>query len=208
MKILLVAATELEIADSISSIQEFDTDYLVTGVGMVATAYAMGKHLANNKYDLLVNVGIAGTFNPADEMGTVKRIVSDRIFDLGAETRDGFMPIEELGFGKSIFQERLPGISLGQSFESLKKSTAITVNRVHGRNSSIEQLRKTLPLDCLESMEGAAFFYVAEEQNCPAIQVRSISNLVEQRNVSHWDIPKALQELNSWLQGFLRLHRK
>jgi futalosine hydrolase len=61
MKTLVVAATELEISASIPTLIETNTDYLVTGVGMVATAFSLGQHLSNNSYDLLINVGIAGT---------------------------------------------------------------------------------------------------------------------------------------------------
>ena len=44
MKILLVAATEEEIRPLIPFIKgEKDIDYLITGIGMVATAYSLSK---------------------------------------------------------------------------------------------------------------------------------------------------------------------
>jgi futalosine hydrolase len=85
MKTLVVAATELEISASIPTLIETNTDYLVTGVGMVATAFSMGQHLSNNSYDLLINVGIAGTFNPYHHLGSIHRIKTDRIHEFGAE---------------------------------------------------------------------------------------------------------------------------
>ena len=52
-------------------------------------------------------------------------------------------------------------------------------------------------------MEGAAVAYVAAKQNIAAIQLRSISNMVEPRNRNHWNIQLALQNLNEVLFAFL-----
>ena len=71
MKTLVVAATELEIAASIPTLIETKTDYLVTGVGMIATAFSMGQYLSDKRYDLLINVGIAGTFNSYHQIGSI-----------------------------------------------------------------------------------------------------------------------------------------
>jgi futalosine hydrolase len=48
-------------------------------------------------------------------------------------------------------------------------------------------------------MEGAAVFYVAQQEKIPALQIRAISNLVEKRNKDNWDIPLAIKNLNEWL---------
>ena len=38
-------------------------DVLVTGVGMVATAYHLGRTLLQNHYDFAINIGICGAFD-------------------------------------------------------------------------------------------------------------------------------------------------
>ena len=45
-------------------------------------------------------------------------------------------------------------------------------------------------------MEGAAFFYVCLQEKIPFLQIRSISNYVEKRNKSNWNIPLAIDNLN------------
>ena len=40
-------------------------DLLVTGVGMVATAAWCSRVLARTKYDVALNVGVCGSFDPA-----------------------------------------------------------------------------------------------------------------------------------------------
>jgi len=83
----------------------------------------------------------------------------------------------------------------------------ITVNKVHGNVNSIKVMHNSLlqnnTLCFTESMEGAAVAYVAVKQNIAAIQLRSISNMVEPRNRNHWNIQLALQNLNEVLFAFL-----
>ena len=203
MKTLVVAATELEIAASIPTFIETKTDNLVTGVGMVATAFALGQYLQGKSYDLLINVGISGTFNPYHKLGALLKIKTDRVFEFGAENDQDFIPIDSLGFGNSVFVESLPETALPAEFYEIPYVDAITVNKVHGADNSIDRIKKEHGLNLLESMEGAAFFYAANKLRLPCVQVRSISNLVEKRNVENWNIPLALNELNSWLQRFL-----
>ena len=106
MKTLIVAATEAEIAPSIPLLVSQNMDFLITGVGMVATAFKMGQFLSDKSYDLLLNVGIAGTFDNQHPLGSLFRVKSDRIFLLGAENGSHFLPIDQLGFGSSIFHEQ------------------------------------------------------------------------------------------------------
>ena len=54
-----------------------------------------------------------------------------------------------------------------------------------------------------ESMEGAACMFACQEANVPCVQIRSISNFVEKRNKSKWDITMAITNLNKELQKFI-----
>jgi len=203
MKTLVVAATELEIAASIPTLIETKTDYLVTGVGMIATAFSLGQYLSDKSYDLLINVGIAGSFNQYHEIGSLHKIKTDRVYEFGAENDQDFISIDSLGFGNSVYFESLPQQPLIPEFYNLPYVDAITVNKVHGADASVSKIKREYGLNLLESMEGASFFYVANKLRVPCVQVRSISNMVEKRNVENWNIPLALKELNSWLQGFI-----
>ncbi|MDB4583087.1 hypothetical protein N9164_08040, partial [Draconibacterium sp.] len=46
-----------------------------------------------------------------------------------------------------------------------------------------------------ESMEGAAVFYVCNWLGVSCYQIRAISNFVEPRDSSKWNIPLALENL-------------
>lgn len=80
-------------------------DVLAGGVGPAAVAASTAIALttaraAGTPYDLVVSAGIGGGFAPHAPLGAV--VVADAILaaDLGADTPDGFLPVEELGFGR------------------------------------------------------------------------------------------------------------
>lgn len=202
-QILIVAATHAELAPSLELLNRFEIDYLITGVGMVATAFALSKRLTEKKYDILINVGIAGSLDKTLALGSVVRINEDRIYSFGAENLNKFLSIEELGFGKSIFFEKTTQ-KFNELLAGLPRVKGITVNAVHGSKKSISALTQTTPLTTVESMEGAAFFYVAEQFDIIRIQIRTVSNYIEPRNKANWDIPLAISNVNSWLIDFLK----
>jgi futalosine hydrolase len=207
MKILLVAATRAELSILIEYfdlpdgdfLQSKNFDLLITGVGMTATAFALGQKLSNT-YNLVLNLGIAGSFDNAIPLGTLLNINSDEFAELGAEDNDHFLTIEELGFGKGSYNA--VNNLLSDHLNSLKKVKGITVNRVHGTETSIEEIVRRLD-PTTESMEGAAVLYCCEQLAIPCLQIRSISNYVEPRNKENWKIGLAINNLNNWAIDFL-----
>ena len=197
MQILIVAATQAEIEPLLS---HFTTkrpfDVLITGVGMVATAYAMGRQLGVKKYDVVINLGIAGSFDRSIDLGEVVEIVHDSLSELGAENDTEFIPIQDLGFGESVYGSTKQLADISNSFD-LKKVNAITVNTVHGNDASIAKIVQSLNPQ-LESMEGAAFFYACRQMGVPGLQIRAVSNYVEKRNRDNWKIGLAVKNLNNF----------
>jgi len=219
MRILLVAATLPEVAPLIEalSLQKTDEDnlytarhtsvancsVLITGVGMVPTAFALARHLPHNVYHLVINVGIAGSFDRNIALGDVVEITRDTFAELGAEDDKKFISIEQLGFGAGIFA---PTRNIAQFTTKISpaKATAITVNTVHGNEASIAAIVERLNPQ-LESMEGAAFFYACHELKVPCIQIRAVSNYVEKRNRDNWQIGLAVKNLNNFALELLKL---
>ena len=73
MKILIVAATKSEIISNII----LSHNILITGVGMINTAINLTKELMRNRYDLVINMGIAGSFNKELKNGFVVEVIED-----------------------------------------------------------------------------------------------------------------------------------
>lgn len=222
MHILIVAATPFEILPLTQHLQqrfecpspgvytrgELAVHTLVTGIGMVATAWSLGRYLGLAPApDLALNAGIAGAIDRGLAPGDVVQVVTESIADLGVEEADGrFVDLFELGlldplvfpFAKGLLHN--PG---AEQYNFLPKAKGLSVNRVHGAQASIDALRERYPDAQVESMEGAAFFYACLSANLPFLEIRSISNYVEPRNRETWQVPLAIENLNRVLLEML-----
>ena len=186
-KILLVSATQAEMLETENS----ELESLVTGIGMVATTFSLTRKLTETQYDLVIDIGIAGLFNPTFEIGSVVQVVSDRIIELGVEDNGVFIPADEMNLctkDEVFFETEI-------RVDSLPEANGITVNRVHGTAASIDAIMKQFNPD-VETMEGAAVAYVCQKFKTPWVQLRSISNKVEPRNRDAWNIPLAIRNLH------------
>jgi futalosine hydrolase len=216
MRVLLVSATLFEVNSLLEELninagnQLFSShlykahsmDVLITSVGASSTAFYLGKYL-NNTYDLVINAGICGAFSRNFKMGEVVLINIDCFDDLGAEDGDNFLSIEDLKLPGTYFVEN-KNVFQHQFLNSLKNVNAATVNTTHGNNQSIEKFLQKNKFD-VESMEGAAFLYACNEMNTPCMQIRAISNYVEKRDRSKWNIAVAIKNLNDYLIDFIKL---
>ena len=189
MKILLVSATDLEI-----EIERFsDFEILITGIGMLNTSISLTQRLSSGKYDLLINIGVAGSFNPELNIGDVVEVVEEKISELGFEDGESFSEFNEFNL-KNVFENK--------SKTDLLSVRSITVNRVHGNIRSITEIINRLNPD-IENMEGVAFFQVCNTFNVPCIQIRAISNKVEHRNKDNWNLPLAIKNLNNKVEEII-----
>jgi futalosine hydrolase len=195
MRILVVAATQMEIPRLTSGPRgSHHIDVLVTGIGMVATAAQSARALASARYDLAFNFGVCGSFDSALAPGTVVHVTTDRLSELGVEDGDRFVPVEELGLGApSTIVNDAPPDNL--PLAGLPRVSAITVNTVHGTESTIAAVRQRCDPQT-ESMEGAAFAYACALSGVPYAQVRAVSNIVERRNRSAWRLDLAIRNLH------------
>lgn len=213
--ILVITATDIE-AQALKGIslpsQGISLQFLITGVGTMACSRGLTRHLMQNEHPALaLQAGIAGSYNsnlPIGSAGIVKR---DCFADFGIDNQGKFIPAVETGlvntdvnlFGKggwiecnnyytSLIQER---------FHLL---TGITSDTVSGSVERITMLKNRYNPD-IETMEGASFFYICALENVPFIAVRSVSNMVEERDREKWDIPLALGNLKEITEGLLTL---
>jgi futalosine hydrolase len=213
MKILIVAATWLEVkmlADEFDLVDEpmhnlkkyrfddIEIDVLITGIGVVFTTFHLTNTLAANNYSLVLNAGIAGSFTKELEIGEVVNVVTEEFGDLGIEKESEFLTLFEAGFmdaGEFPFENGvLKQVGLN-GFPDLKKVRGLTTNKSHGRNISIDEIKTKFSAQ-VESMEGAAVFFVCNWLGVDCCQIRAISNYVEPRETASWNIPLALQKLS------------
>lgn len=215
MNILIVAATEFEVLPLLKYLGEHfqqkgenpifkkgkvEVFILITGVGMLHTAFALGNYLAKRPVDLAINMGIAGAYNRDFKLGDVVHVVSEQLGDLGAEQQDGsFKDLFEIGFLEANNHPFINGKiynPAAATYTFLKEAKGLTVNKVHGNQQSIDLTQAKYSVD-VESMEGAAFFYACAVGKINFLQLRAISNYVEPRNKENWNIPLAIDNVNT-----------
>ena len=189
MKILLVAATNQEINNDLFS----SKDILITGVGMMNTCLNLVNKLSDTNYDLVINMGVAGSFNSEIKIGDVVEVVEDIFSEIGFEDGDIFSEFTNFEIKNTFVIE-------GRT--NLKKVKGITVNTVHGNQNSIDEIVSRVNPD-IESMEGASVFMVCNNFNVTCIQIRSISNKVEKRNTENWNLTLAIENLNSTVKQLI-----
>lgn len=221
MKILIVTATWLEVkllADELELIEEtshlirryrlneIEIDILISGIGTTFTAFHLTNALHAEKYNLVVNMGIAGSLTEELSIGEVVSVVSDEFADLGIEKENEFLTLFDSGFmdeNDFPFEQGILKASESNGLFDLKRVKGITTNKSHGRFTSIAEVKSKFSAQ-VESMEGAVVFYVCNWMGINCFQIRSISNFVEPRDSSKWNIPLALEKLNETILNVLR----
>lgn len=214
MDILLAAATRQEIAPAIHYLQQHDfrlqgRDFkvLITGIGMMATTYALGRYVHLHKPAKVIQAGIGGSFSAAHPPESVVLVQEEVIGDLGVQEGGTFkdlfdMKLQDAGVhpftGKFLVNPYIHSFTqLG-----LLAVRGITVNEITtdlNRTQILQQ--KYQPV--VESMEGAALHYVCLMEEVPFLQIRAVSNYVGERDKKKWKMKEAIELLNERLIGIL-----
>lgn len=205
MNVLVVSATEFEIQSF--TLENNNTDILITGVGIPATIFHLTKRLLEKKYDFILQAGIGGTFNSKLSLGDVVIISEDTFGDIGIDEKGNFKTLFETSF---INENDFP-FTKGWLINNheylihpyLPTSIGITVNKITDDINQIKKLSEKFNAD-IESMEGAALHYVCLAQNINFLQLRSISNIVGERNKQKWKTKEAITNLNIELKKLIQ----
>ena len=213
MKILMVAASwmevklltdELEFKEEKShllkqyQLGEHEIDILITGIGTTFATFHLTNTLQQNNYQIVINLGISGSLTRDLKIGEVVNVTSEEFADLGIEEKEDFLTLFETGFienNEFPFEGGLLKATNNNGLpNTIKKVRGITANKSHGRDSSISEIQQKF-MAHVESMEGAAVLFVCNWLGVPCYQIRAISNYVEPRDSSKWNIPLALENL-------------
>lgn len=212
MKLLIVSATDGEVAIAKKYIADggktpHEVHMLTTGVGPIATTFALTKELCANRYDLVLQAGVGGSFDKSIPLASLVKISAERYGDLGAEDHDNYLDIFSMGLIQANEHPHscgwlvAPASPLADKID-LTAATGLTVSTVSGSERTIAMRMQQYGCQ-VESMEGAALHYVCLQLGVPFAQVRAISNYVIPRDKSQWQMKDAIINLNNWLISFL-----
>lgn len=179
-----------------------DYDVLVGGVGPAAAAAATATALAvaDTPYGLVVSAGIGGGFPPHAPVGSL--VVSDTVVaaDLGADTPDGFLPVDELGFGRTSHPSPAGLSALVARTLGAAHAPVLTVSTVTGSAARAAELARRHPRAAAEAMEGFGVAEAAAAHGVPVVEIRAVSNTVGPRDRAAWRIGEALAALRKAFQ--------
>ncbi len=221
MKVLFLAATKSEVLflskkygfnfseSNFTSftVNKFQFDVLISGIGIYSTTYHLTKVLMKEKYNLVLNIGIAGSLRNF-KIGDVINVVQDEFGDLGVEDKGKFLTLFEKGYIRASEFPFIDGklysdfIDFTDAISDLPEAKGITINTTHGSMESIEKVKNKFDAD-VESMEGAAVFYVCLHENVHCTQIRAISNIVEPMDKNNWDIELAMKNLEEVINNMI-----
>jgi futalosine hydrolase len=178
-----------------------------SGVGLLATAVSLTKLVAEEKPDLIIQVGIAGCFNESVPLGKVVCIKEESLGDLGVHEEGKWKDIFDLKLEKSSYppfeKRKLPNQWLKEyNLLKLPEVAAVTINQVTTAEDHKQQLIKKYEA-VTESMEGAALHYVCRNFNVPFMQIRAVSNYIGERDKSKWEMKTAIENLNQTVLKYL-----
>ena len=216
--ILIVAATELEIklilADAVQindqprlyqkKVAHVEIHILIGGIGTAFMAYKLTKTLSLHKYSFVINAGIGGAFSSLYALGEVVNVHNEIFAGIGLLDKDKFTNLFEMNLlteGEFPFTKNfLHNFSLinNKVVEALPLANGVTVNTLFTNTMGVD-LRYEKINPHIETMEGAAVFYVCLMEHIPFVQIRAISNYVGETNKNLWKIPLAVENLHKTL---------
>jgi len=198
--------------------------YITSGIGKVNAAHAATLMINRYNPSLIINFGLGGAYPSSGlDVGGVAIATKEIYTDVGVWLEKGLQTLETIGIplvqaGRRRYYsafplegrltKRLIGRRLLNKWEqhsgvSIRKGPFATVSACTGTNKRAEELEKRFGVIC-ENMEGAAVAQICALYNVPLIEIRGISNLVEERNRSSWDCAGAAEHCQEVVMNLLK----
>lgn len=173
---------------------------LVGGIGPVDAAARVARALYAQKYDMVINAGIAGAFPGVAHVGDGV-VVGEELYEIQQESGAPLtLPPGNLVADRVPADSQLIEAITALGFPLVRgitvsavTATEATATRLRGRGAEIE------------SMEGFAVLRAAQLAGVPAIEVRGISNIVGERAKSEWNFDAGISGLRRVLNATLDL---
>ncbi|MFU8870950.1 futalosine hydrolase [Micromonospora sp. SL4-19] len=177
------------------------------GVGSAVAGAATARLLAlaeaaGRPYRAVVSAGIAGGFVGRVTVGGTVLATRSVAADLGAESPEGFLPVEELGMpaellgGGSVMtaDSGLLG-ALRTALPEAVVGAVLTVSTVTGTAASTAALAARHPDAVAEAMEGYGVAVAASQAGLPFAELRTVSNPIGPRDRGSWRMREAFATL-------------
>lgn len=195
----------------------------VAGMGKVNAAHAATRLILESSPAMIMNIGIGGAYPLSGlKIGDVAVAEKEIYGDEGVLLKDGFHGIDLTGIpllkkGRKKYFNEFPLdrylvkkavravqlITHHASPITVKKGTFLTLSTCTGTKKRALELEQRFGAIC-ENMEGAAIAHICTLYGIPMIEMRGISNIVEDRDRSTWNIKLAAENCQKAALELLR----
>lgn len=187
------------------------------GVGKVNAAAATAVMIDRYQPQLVINVGCAGAYAGSGlAVGNLVVASEEVLADEGVQVAAGwkdlrYMSLPSVEQGGMSCYNLLP-LSRHASEKAMQLADYYGVFLMRGRSATVSTCSGTrqqgdeLSLRwsaLIENMEGAAVAQVCLRCGVDCLEIRGISNLVEERDLKKWDIPKAVEAAQRFVLKYL-----
>ncbi|MBW1974055.1 MAG: futalosine hydrolase [Deltaproteobacteria bacterium] len=189
---------------------------VVSGIGKVNAAFAIGAICSMNHIRLVIHFGICGAYpssnlHPGDVILVTRSIFADEgvLYENQkiADYQDIGIPVLRCSGGEKIYESIRPDhftlsaakkiVPEGQYGNfTLKHGTICSVSMTSG-SENVAKMRFDMYGAIAEDMETSAVLLGAAKALIPAVAVRGVSNYAGDRNKSEWKTDLALQNATS-----------
>ncbi|MBF0538390.1 MAG: futalosine hydrolase [Nitrospirae bacterium] len=171
-----------------------------TGMGKVNAAHACTLAIERHHPDLVISTGICGAYpDTGFAKGDVAIARREVYGDEGVVLQDGFHGLEAIGIALlrdgqrewfNAFDLDTQLVDYATRQLGCASGTFLTLSTCTGTLVRAMQLKEMFDPIC-ENMEGAAIAHVCAMTHTPALEIRGVSNIVQDRDLSTWDIKEA-----------------
>lgn len=188
----------------------------ISGMGKTNAAHAVTILIERFSPSCIVNFGIGGAYPSSGlTIGDIAVAEKEVYADEGVLLKDGLHSFAEAGIplvkagGRKYFNEfpvdrhlsTLARKAAG-SVAHCKSGMFLTVSACTGTKKRAGELETKFRPLC-ENMEGAAIAHICRLYGIPFVEIRGISNIVEDRNKKKWDIKLAAENCQQAVLRFL-----
>ncbi len=203
MKLLFVCATEMEMAPlKAELVGRPAVELLVSGVGLVASSCSVSRFLASHPGEIrvVINFGVAGAY-VGSGAGLLDICLAEKevLGDFGLCFNGRIEPFkQEKMTAPDSFSLAFPVLQRAEEIFTkktipFKKGIFVTVNCASATAARGDFLCRSHGA-LAENMEGAAIAGACRGEGIPLVEVRCISNMVEDRNTKTWCLADACEK--------------
>lgn len=187
------------------------------GIGKINAAGAAAALIERIKPELVINTGCAGAYYGSSlSVGDIAVASHECLGDEGVATSKGWLDMTCIGLPTVIrgntryFNEfQLSKFHAEQALRlaechgiKLLRGKFVTVSTCSGSRAHGDELSKRFGAIC-ENMEGGAIAQICTNYGVDLLEVRGVSNIVEERDISKWDIPSSVEAAQRFVLKYL-----